>query len=107
MDNKKNDYQLEKEVDQIYKEKCDMEKRCAEANEQIKSLGKGSSAVLLSIDAATTEINILLKDLFICAQADLREYELIYLKLIESLTSITYCAQTKFGKIKVHPQNTH
>lgn len=79
--------------------------RVAEANDHIAALGEGAKLVGLSIDGATWEVNGCLKQLFLCSQHDMPEYEIIYSVLMNHLRTIKQIADSKFGKVKI--EGTH
>lgn len=90
----------DKSLDDLYQQINATRERLNEADEHIKSLGEGAQKIGMSITGATLEINTLMKQLFLCAQHDLQEYEILHRTLMEHLQNITIIVNTKFGKLK-------
>lgn len=91
-------------IDQLCKKIELIKKRSQDAETYINALGEGAQKVSLSIDGATYEINAILKNLFLCSQHDLKEYELIFPQLAEHVQNLLHIAEVKFGRIKISPQ---
>ena len=90
----------DKSVDDLYKKVGLTRERLIQADEYIRGLGEGAQKIGLSIDGAMLEMNVLLKDLFICVQNHLPEYEMLQGQLMEHLNNIHTIVSTQFGKLK-------
>lgn len=98
---------LNNELDELHKKVETTRQRVYQADEHIKQLGEGAQKVGLSINGALLEINALLKDLFLCSQHDLPEYDLLQAELLRHLQNIHVIVDTRFGKIKVDDKEKH
>jgi hypothetical protein len=95
-------------IDAIYKKVGATKARLLQADEHIKTLGEGAQKVGLSIDGAMLELNALLKQLFLCSQHGLPEYDILHAELAKHLQNIATIANTEFGRVKRRDQKeTH
>lgn len=90
----------DKSLDQLHKELDSTRQRLFLANEHIKNLSEGAQKVSLSIDGAMLELTALLKQLFLCAQHELPEYDMLHAALAKDLNNIAIIAKTHFGRYK-------
>jgi hypothetical protein len=94
----------DKTMDELYQQTQQTRARLDLADEHMKQMGEGAEKIGLSITGATMEINALMKQLFLCAQHELQEYQILQATLMQHLNNIALIAQTHFGKIKM-PEN--
>lgn len=90
----------DKTLDELYQQLNATRARLLQADEHMKALGEGAQKVAISIDGAMLEINALLKDLFLCSQHNLAEYDMLHAELIRHLNNLFHIAKTNFGKLK-------
>lgn len=98
------------ELDELHKKVEATRARLYQADEHIKTLGEGAQKVGLSITGATLEMNALMKQLFLCSEHNMPEYEILHAELNRHLNNLALIANTKFGKVKVpdnYPRETH
>lgn len=94
----------DKSLDDMHQSLTATRSRVLQADDHIKKLGEGAQKVLLGIDGAMLEINALMKQLFLCSQYDLNEYELLQGELVRHLSNLHQIVSSRFGKIK---EETH
>lgn len=90
----------DKTLDDLHQQITGTRARLLEADEHIKTLGEGAQKVGMSIDGAMLEINALMKQLFLCSQHDLPQYDTLHEELLRHMANITFIAKTHFGKFK-------
>lgn len=90
----------DKSLDELHQQVTATRARLVQADEHLRELGEGAQKVGLSVDGAMLEINALLKQLFLCSQHNLPEYDMLHAELVRHLNNIFYIAKTQFGKLK-------
>lgn len=86
-------------IDQLYKRVEMSSQPMEDINSFIKNKGEGAQKVGLSIDGATTELNILLKSLFLVKNYNPAEYQLLAQTAIKHLESFFLIINNRFGTI--------
>lgn len=99
----------DKTLDELHQQLTATRARLLEADEHIKTLGENAQKVGVSIDGAMLEISALLKQLFLCSQHDLAQYDTLHAELLRHMRNITFIAETQFGKYKPaeQPKEAH
>ena len=92
-------------MDELYQQIQATRARLDLADEHLKQMGEGAEKIGMSITGATMEINALMKQLFLCAQHDMQEYEILQVTLMQHLNNIVLIAKTHFGKFKKPEQD--
>jgi hypothetical protein len=90
----------DKSLDDLHKQVNGTRERLLLADEHIKALGDGAEKIGLSITGATLEMNVIMKQLFLCSYNDMQEYDILHEQLIQHLNSISLIANTRFGRLK-------
>jgi len=91
----------DKSLDTLHETLQHTKERLAEADEFINNMDDdGAKKVGLSITGASAEINMLLKQLFLCSINDMAEYEVLREELYRVMKNIHLIVGTQFGKMK-------
>lgn len=91
---------FDREIAKIYASVNATREKIKTANEHIENVGKGATMVGLSILGAALEIELILKQLFLCSQHGLPEYEILQGEFMRHIKNLVNTVDTEFGKIK-------